>query len=160
MIKFKIDTSSIVFPKTNAYRISLGFMLGDGDDYESVNILVPEDEFESNTEEFGEFVQSILDCIKHDEAGRSGIQSSYEFAKEYIGIKNWSVFCDDIHNALEYNDEEFSGHTKHSELITYDVPCMDGWYYSYESIDIVYYDSKGILHKVIIYDEINERSIQ
>lgn len=71
-MKFKIEDEVLFRPRNNVYRIELEFMGGDGDDYETVDIYIPKNTFESSNEELSRFVESILRCIEPDKKGRRG----------------------------------------------------------------------------------------
>ena len=145
-MEFKIDKSTVIYPKTNVYKITLGFMLGDCDDTDEIDIFITESDFESNTKELSRFVKSILECIKHNSRRRFSIQNS----GEYIGIKDWGFFCDDIYNAEDVDGKPYDC-SKHSDFITYNIPTNnEGWYYTYETIEIVYYDEDGLMYNVLI----------
>ena len=119
-MNFKVENRVLFKPRNNTYKIELGFMLGDGDHYETVDIYISKDTFESNNEKLSRFVKSILRCIEHDNKGRRGIFGSDDLTCEYIGIEDWSFFCDNVF------DSDLEGDIWHSNFISYEIPIVTG----------------------------------
>ncbi len=130
-MKLIVDFSKKEIRKKNQFEVVVDFMEGDADGYEDLKF-----NFEENLstdkkfmDEFKEFWICIDECVELDGKGRRGLQSLKDLNNHYSRIENWSKFM---------GDSEFKSFFK------YTIPtCNYGFFHSYESVNIFYYDKNG-----------------
>lgn len=153
----------------NIYQINVEFMFGNYDGEETLNFYYTKEEYETNPKELHEFIKHIQSCIAIDSKGRGGFRSSNEAIKWYglgldwrstfIPAYKWGKYCEDSYNGWYDEDEiEFDKIDKldKNSKFLYSIPAYDdGWYGSYENIEILYYNEEGNIHNVNIIEDEN-----
>lgn len=160
-MELKIKEAEKRVKTTNTYEIVVGFMEGDADGSEEhiikfSEVLLENPEF---MKELEAFLICINECIKQDSKGRGGFEDPCDLLQEYKDIKDWVKYCFSSADAIEDSDdiaeeewleeygitkEEFNNPTGFTKMFLYDVPTYsEGWYDSYDSINIFYYDAFG-----------------
>lgn len=154
----------------SCFKIEVGFMFGDADGEETIEFIFTTDQYKDP--EFRtlthDFIKSIQDCIRLDSRGRGGFDSSdeairwyalgensYYVKKGYKPVYQWGRFCEDIDNV--YNEELaeqlnscFPIYEEYN-FFSYSIPTYaDGWYGSYDYINVWYYDAEGYKYSVEI----------
>lgn len=154
----------------NTYKIVVTFMIGDADGYKELHFTFSLDWFsipENKTLTYN-FIKSIQSCIELDSHGRCGFDNTselidwYGFGFDRCGDKYdfpymWATFCKNTFNhSCKYgNNEQFDLlHKSFKEsLFSYYIPVEPGgWYTSYDSIDVYYYDEFGNEFEMDIID--------
>ena len=160
---YKIDRSPQVKKEkpTNKYEIIIEFMEGDADGSNQVGFMFREELISKPgfKKTLDEFVQSVLDCVEQDSHGRGGFESIKDLISEYGQIKNWHKFVnvedwldeddkEDLKETQGFTDEDFN---PYNTIFGYEVPnYSQGWYDSYDNLNMYYYDEIGDKFPVII----------
>ena len=156
---------------TSCYEIVIEFMQGDTDGYEKEKLRFPSEKIKDP--EFKEylidFINSIKSCLELDAQGRVGFDEDRECSEWYAtghsrmgrnraglpGSKSWSRFCQNC-GEMGWSDEpdffkEF-GMEKYQDKnnpLSYWLPSDDhGYYSSYESLKMFYYNDNGVKYNV------------
>jgi len=144
----------------NCYELIINFMFNDADRYEDVRFYISDEQY--NDLDFRarlfDFIKHIQSCITLDTCERGGFDAGSD-ACEWYGVRianfypayNWNKYCrDSFHNVDTRNLADFD------ESFAYDIPREpDGWYASYESLEIVHYDNSGDISRVKIIENDN-----
>jgi len=114
----------------NSYKVDVKFMYADG--YEHRIIIVSDQEFENNKEDFLRYLCCIDDLIKLDSNGRGGIDRAEKFKKFYSRAQ----FLDEV--VENWNDETTNKYT-----LYFPSDGDSDFIASVESMEIIHFDSDG-----------------
>jgi hypothetical protein len=155
-MKLNIDFSSKENKPQEEYEIVLDFMEGDADGYEAIHFKFGKGRLEEPEfmKELEEFLVCVNECIRKDSRGRGGFEDYSELISEYAHINNWSKFCheafydvddEELLEDYEWTQEEVDNYRDGIRpFFSYMVPTYsDGWFDSYEDIEIYFYDANG-----------------
>jgi hypothetical protein len=154
-MKLNVDFSTKENKPQEQYEIVLNFMENDADGYEQVHFKFGKEKLEDEAFmiELEEFLVCINACIKKDNAGRGGFMYSSELVSEYEHIPNWSKFCseafedvedEDLIEEHEWTQLQVDNRNNLTLFFDYMVPSYgEGWFDSYEDMDIYFYDANG-----------------
>jgi hypothetical protein len=155
-MKLNVDFSTKEEKPQEEYEIVLNFMENDADGYEQVHFSFGKEKLEDPEfmKELEEFLICTNECLRKDARGRGGFMYYGELIDEYNHIPNWYKFCSEAFEDVE-DDELIDIHEMTQEEVdyirnggstyfSYMVPTYsDGWFDSYEDMDIYYYDENG-----------------
>lgn len=148
----------------NHFEIEVRFMFGDADGYETLKFKFEKSKYDNDLEfqeEVHDFIKSIKSCIELDNIhGRGGFQFLEELCEWYdLGMddtwKDGNYKKEQIYQTYQWNRFCCNSDNKNinESCFLYEVPTYDdGWYGSYDNIEIFYYDENGFKYNV----EINE----
>lgn len=170
--KFDVNKRVPGTTKRNCYEIIVDFMIGDADGSEKEKFTFTEKQMSDPKfrEYVSDFIESILGCIKLDGHGRVGFDDSTECTEwyaggfdrcgdKYQGVPSWSRFCQTS------EDAEVDLHDKNNNIVewvfrmepfqendnpfAYYLPSNEnGFYCSYEDVNMYYYDNEGVKFNV------------
>ena len=166
-MELKINEKKIQVAFRNGYEITLKFMIGDADGFESISFFFTDDQYNDPDfkENVHEFIKHINSCINLDSGGRYDFYRPKELNDWYslgkdgndtyppaykwsVYCKEWSVYCED---AAEYENIAYT-----PNYFSYFIPCdSQGWYLSYYDMNIVHYDNDGNSFGVNIINDDN-----
>lgn len=150
MLNLKISEEPVNILK-NKYKLSIGFMLGDADGYEDIDVFIDKDKLDNDKKYASEvetLVVSILDCIKKDSRGRRGYDDMQEMFEDHYKNEEIKKFIIDYN---EYDEELEVIYSEYKDLMFYfPHESNSGFYHSFQTINTTYYDENSTEFKVII----------
>lgn len=167
MKDFKINKNKKYDNKKDCYEIVITFMEGDADGQEKINFVFEKSKLEDPKfkKYVSDFIDSIDACVNLDNRGRVGFCDVEEAAKwygygkdrckhNYGGDVNWGRFCEcrtELDEDFEEDFDDLVPYQEEDNFFSYSIPTyFDGFYTSYDKIDMYYYDSEGIKFDVDI----------
>lgn len=154
-MKLNVDFSTKEVKPQEEYEIVLNFMENDADGYEQVHFKFGKEKLEDEAFmiELEEFLVCTNECLRKDARGRGGFMSEQELIREYNHIPNWFKFCseafcyiedEDLIEEYEWTQLQVENRNNLTLFFSYMVPYYgEGWYDSYEDMNIYYYDKNG-----------------
>lgn len=135
--------------KSRLFETVITFYVHGGTDVQEIQSFheskVENPDFKNEVEDF---ILSIRECVALDKSGRSGINNSYKLIDYYSkASKTWLKMCYTALENLDDSELEEHGIDPDAQTFTnlhYYIPSTnEGFYASYSSFDIFYYDENG-----------------
>lgn len=142
------------------YIIQAEFMFGDGDGYETIEVVVPENELGS----YKSYITALEYCNSAYPHGKGGYDD-YEGVFEYNLFFESEIELDEFMEELGFNDEEIKNMDENMTVEDADkilktrldtiiaiqnphdiwnyMPCYEGYTYSFSGYSITFIDAKG-----------------